>query len=252
MLKTRTLIYTVAVLMIFQNGLLSSSVIAQSTGSQEPLLVRKCDDFDVTGKGDNPEWKKTPWTLLAKLDEGSQEYESKFKILFSSKGIYVLFNSKDDKITTKEYKDFESIFNGDVVEVFFHPNPEITVYFEYEVNQLDKELILTISNLNGQNHTSWIPWHHSGKNGNGVIKKVDVGGGEKKVNGTIQSWNAEIFFPYGILGLLPGVPPKSGTLWNANFCRLDYDTGHMIKWSWTPTIKNSFHELEKFRSIKFE
>ena len=252
MLKTKTLIYTVVTLTIFQYGLLSGSVIAQSTGSQEPLLVRKCDDFNVTGKGDNPEWKKTPWTLLAKLDEGSEGYESKFKTLFSPTGIYVLFNSKDDKITTKEYKDFESIFNGDVVEVFFHPNPEITVYFEYEVNQLDKELILTISNLNGQNHTSWIPRHHGGKNGNGIIKMVDVVGGEKKVNGTIQSWSAEIFFPYGILGLLPNVPPKSGTLWNANFCRLDYDSGKMIKWSWTPTIKNSFHELEKFRSIKFE
>jgi len=252
MLKSKTFIYTVVLLTIFQNGLLSGSVRAQSAGSQEPLMVRKCDDFNVTGKGDNPEWKKTSWTLLAKLDEGSQEYESKFKILSSPKGIYILFYSKDDKITTKEYKDFESIFNGDVVEVFFHPNPQITVYFEYEVNQLDKELVLTISNLNGQNHTSWIPRHHGGKNGNSIIKMVDVVGGEKKVNGTIQSWSAEMFFPYGILALLPNVPPKSGTLWNANFCRLDYDSGHMIKWSWTPTIKNSFHELEKFRSIKFE
>ena len=251
MLKRKTFIYTVVPLLIFLNGLSSVSVIAQSPGSQEPLVVRKCDDFTVTGKGDNPEWKKTPWTLLSKLDEGSEEYESKFKILSSPKGIYVLFHSKDDKITTKEYKDFESIFNGDVVEVFFHPNPQITVYFEYEVNQLDKELILAISNLNGQNQTSWIP-RHLGKKENGIIKMVDVVGGEKKVNGAIQSWSAEIFFSYGALGLLPNVPPKSETLWNANFCRLDYDNGKMIKWSWTPTIEKSFHELEKFRSIKFE
>jgi hypothetical protein len=247
------LIYAVVILMmIFQNGFLLGAVMAQSTGSQEPLVVRKCDDFKVTGKGDNPEWNKTPWTLLTKLDEGSETYESKFKILSSHKGIYVLFHSKDDKITTKEYKDFESIFNGDVVEVFFHPDPQVTVYFEYEVNALDKELVLSISNLNGQNHKSWIPWHHGGKNGSDIIKMVDVVGGEKKVNSAIQSWSAEIFFPYGALGLLPNVPPKSGTLWNANFCRLDYDTGKMIKWSWTPTIEESFHELEKFRSIKFE
>jgi hypothetical protein len=252
MLKSKTLICTVVLLTIFQNGLLSGCVKAQSIGSQEPLMVRKCDDFNVTGKGDNPEWERTPWTLLTKLDDGSQDYESKFKILSSHKGIYVLFHSRDNKITTKEYKDFESIFNGDVVEVFFHPDPQKTVYFEYEVNQLDKELILTISNLTGQNLTTWIPRHYGGKNESRVIKMVDVAGGEKKVNGTIQSWSAEIFFPYGVLGLLPNVPPKSGTLWNANFCRLDYDIGKMIKWSWTPTIKTSFHELEKFRSIKFE
>jgi len=248
MLRNRTLIYTVVLLMIFQNGLLSGLVIAQSSALQEALVVRKCDDFDVTGKGDNDQWSKISWTLLTKLDEGSGGYESKFKILYSPKGIYVLFQSKDDKITTKEYKDFENIFNGDVVEVFFHTNPQIKVYFEYEVNPLGKELILAISNLDGQNHKGWIPWRQN----SGIIKRVDVIGGEKKVNGTIQSWSAEIFFPYGVLGLLPNVPPKSGTQWNANFCRLDYDTGKMIKWSWTSTIEKSFHELEKFHSIKFE
>ena len=122
------------------------------------------------------------------------------------------------------------------------------MYFEYEVNALDVELVLAISNLNGQQHKSWIPWHHDSN----IAKKVNVVGGEKKVNGAIQSWSAEIFFPYGVLGLMPNVPPTSGTVWNANFCRLDYDTGKMIKWSWTPTIKESFHELKEFLSIKFE
>jgi hypothetical protein len=252
MLKSSALINTVVFLLIFQNVFLSGFVMAQSDGSREPLVVHKCDDFNITGKGDNPEWNKAPWLPLAKLDADGQPYESKFKILYSSKGIYLLFHSKDDKITTKDYKDFESIFNGDVVEVFFHPDPRLTVYFEYEVNALDKELILMISNLNGQDLKSWMPWHHGGKNSSRIIRMVDVAGGEKKVNGVITSWSAEIFFPYSALGLLPNVPPKSGTIWNANFCRLDYDSGKMIKWSWSPTIEKSFHELEKFRSIKFE
>lgn len=217
-----------------------------------PLLVRKCDDFSLTGTGNNSAWEKTQWTLLTKLDKGNGEYESKFKILSSATGIYILFQGEDDKITTADYKDFENIFNGDVFEVFFHTNPAVSVYFEYEINQLDKELILMISNLNGKAHTSWAPRQREGKNQSGIKKMVDIVGGEKKLNATIRSWTAEIFFPYGALGLLPNVPPNSGDLWNANFCRLDYDSGNMIKWSWTPTIKNSFHELDKFRSIKFE
>ena len=52
--------------------------------------------------------------------------------------------------------------------------------------------------------------------------------------------------------LMQNIPPKSGTIWNANFYRLDYDSGNMIKWSWTPTIEKSFHELDKFRAVKFE
>lgn len=226
---------------------LSQSVSQKAAPDEVLLLVHSCNDFNVTGKGDNSEWYKTEWNQLAKIDKDGKAYESKFKILYSAKGIYVLFNSQDDKITTKAYKDFENIFNGDVVEVFFHPNPPLPVYFEYELNQLDKELILTLSNIDGQSPVSWIPWYRSG-----IKKMVEVVGGKKALNGTIQSWSAEIFFPYGALGLLPNVPPKKGSLWNANFCRLDYDSGNMVKYSWTPTIEKSFHELEKFQTLKFE
>jgi hypothetical protein len=218
-----------------------------------PLLVRKCTDFDLTGKGDHPEWNKSGWNLLTKLDKGGKDYESKFKILYSTKGIYLLFMGEDDRITTRDYQDQGNLFFDDVFEVFFHPDPAIPRYFEFEVNQMGKQLVLMISNLNGQ-RKSWGPWHHEGKDESGIRKLVDVAGGPRELNSKIQSWSAEVFFPFETLGLLPGVPPRSGAVWNANFCRLDYDTGPnpSIKWSWTPAIKTSFHELEKFRSIKFE
>jgi len=216
-----------------------------------PLLVRKCNDFAITGKGNDAEWTKAEWNQLTKLDEGGKPNVTRFKILYSSTGIYVLFQGDDEKVTTKPYKDFESIFNGDVFEVFFHPDPDVNVYFEYEVNHLGRELILSISNINGK-FTPWIPRHNDGVHRTGIQRMVDVAGGEKEIDSAISSWSAEIFFSYTGLGLLPEVPPVSGTEWNANFCRLDYDTGSMIKWSWTPSIKKSFHELDKFLSIKFE
>ncbi|MBA4055337.1 MAG: hypothetical protein C0490_11545 [Marivirga sp.] len=219
---------------------------------QDPLIIRRCDDFNVTGTGDDKAWSQSEWVYLTKLDQGGVEYETKFKMLFSPTGIYVLFSGQDDKITTQDYKDFDNIFNGDVFEVFFHPNPAVNVYFEYEINQLDKELILMISNIKGHGYRPWVPWHYNNNKERSIIKRVEVSGGDKKVDGPIRTWSAEIFFPYGILGLLPDVAPKSGSIWHANFCRLDYDTGKMVKWSWTPSIKSSFHELEAFRSIKFE
>jgi hypothetical protein len=232
----------------------ASLVTASGQGQQESqaaLLVRKCNDFAITGKGSDPEWTKAAWNQLTKLDDGGRPNDSKFKILYSATGIYVLFQGDDEKITTKPYKDFESIFNGDVFEVFFHTNPDAKVYFEYEVNHLGKELILTISNVNNK-YLSWIPRNNEGVHRTGIQKLVEIAGGNNEIGSTISSWSAEIFFPYSGLGLLPDVPPSSGTQWNANFCRLDYDTGSMIKWSWTPSIEKSFHELDKFRSIKFE
>jgi hypothetical protein len=72
------------------------------------------------------------------------------------------------------------------------------------------------------------------------MKKTKVFGGPLQRGGTITSWMAEVFLSHNSLGLRPEVPPKSGTVWNANFCRLDHDTGKMIKWSWTPDIKNRY------------
>lgn len=54
----------------------------------------------------------------------------------------------DHKITTTYKKDFDDLYKGDVFEVFFHPNPKEPVYFEYEINALNKELVLLVPNFN--------------------------------------------------------------------------------------------------------
>ncbi len=218
--------------------------------SDDSLLVKRCREFKITGKGDNPEWNKTEWSTLTKLDPGGADYKSRFKVLSSEKGIYILFQGEDDKITTSDYKDMDKIWNGDVFEVFFQTDTHEDKYFEYEVNQFEKQLLLTISN--SSDGVSWIPFNEYDANTYGTINKVDILGGPRKLRGKIASWSAEVFISYKSLGLLSLVPPKSGTIWNANFCRLDHDTGEMVKWSWTPTIEDSLHELDKFRAIIFE
>jgi hypothetical protein len=234
------------ILLTITGFLFLNYVIAQKLPA--PLLVRQCHDFDLTGKGNNAEWTKTGWNLLSRLDTGRQNYESKFKILYSSTGIYLLFDGKDNKITTKFDKDFENLYEGDVFEVFFHSNPKVPLYFEYEINQLNKEVVLIIPNFKG-NFYGWIPWHY--ENDRRIKKMVDISGGKMEANAIISSWRAELFFPYKLFNPLENVPPKSGTVWNANFYRLDYDNGSMMKWSWAP-VKSSFHEFEKFWPIKFE
>ncbi|WP_158861120.1 carbohydrate-binding family 9-like protein [Lunatibacter salilacus] len=218
--------------------------------TQEPFLVKRCSEFHITGSGDNPEWEKTEWLPLTKLDPEGSNYKSKFKVLSSEKGIYVLFQGEDDIITTSDYEDMDKIWNGDVFEVFFQPDKQDPVYFEYEVNQFGKQLLLTISN--SKNGVSWIPFNEYDRNTYGTLNKVEIEGGRQALGEKITSWRAEVFISYKSLELVSPVPPKSGTVWNANFCRLDHDSGKMVKWSWTPTIENSLHELDKFRAIKFE
>ncbi|MBX2925050.1 MAG: carbohydrate-binding family 9-like protein [Chitinophagaceae bacterium] len=225
-------------------GLLFSFLLfSQSTS---PLPVKKCIDFEVNGKGDNKEWEKTGWVSLTRIDEGSK-YQSRFKIMYSAKGIYVLLYGDDEKITSPYQNDFETLFRADVFEVFFHSNPASALYFEYEISPLNKELVLLISNKK-EGMSNWRPWHYEGQN---KTRKAVFTEGAMQNNAPVQYWIAEVFFPYALLNLFDHTPPKSGTVWNANFCRLDYDSGKMVKWSWSP-IQKSFHEFERYRPILFE
>ena len=226
----------------------ANAMIEGLSVADTPLIVHKCVDFIVTGKGEDPEWQKTRWVSLNKIDQGGKAYESKFKILYSTTGLYVLFSGDDDKITSSYKNDFDNLFTADVFEVFFHPFPSEPIYFEYEISPLNKELVLLILNRN-KNFGGWIPWHYEDKNK--TIKNVIINGGRMKSGASIHSWTTEIFFPYRLLNPLLNVPPVSGMRWNANFCRLDYDSGKMIKWAWSP-VKVSFHEFENYFPILFE
>jgi hypothetical protein len=214
----------------------------------DTLRVYTTPDFPLNGKGDHANWARTSWNSLHQIDAGVTGYTSQFKILYSPTGIYVLFQGKDKKITTQFAEDFEDLFNGDVFEVFFHPKPTTPLYFEYEINALGKELVLMIPNLKGK-QMGWRPWHYEGNRK--VLKQVYIEGGEALPGAAIQSWSAELFFPYTLLLPLENVPPTPGMCWKANFCRLDYDTGRMIKWSWSP-VQISFHEFQAYRTIEFQ
>ena len=232
---------------------LNGAIFAQDL-TKEVLLIHKCSDFTVSGKGDNPSWDKASWNPLQKLDSGGLAYESKFKILYSATGIYILFSGADQKITTSYEKDFDDLFKGDVFEVFLQPDPQVPLYVEYEVNALDKELVLLIQNSN-DNISGWAPFHYQGRKK--VMKKVIVTGetalsGESATPGqAIRSVSAELFFPYSLFNAMAPLPPVSGTIWNGNFFRLDYDSGKMIKWAWSP-VERGFHEMKNFRPVRFE
>ncbi|HTI94057.1 MAG TPA: carbohydrate-binding family 9-like protein [Puia sp.] len=227
--------------------------------SGDTALIRKTSDFTITGKGDAPAWATTSWQIFTKIDSGGRNYTSKSKMLYSAKGIYLLFSGEDDRITTKDYKDDEDIYEGDVFEFFLHTDPGKPPYFEYEINQLGKQLILTLARFPHKN-LAWSPWKFEYEKDPLIQRKTVVNSGEKQgvtsgqkqVGAAISGWTAELFFPYELLGLLPGVPPKSGTIWRANFCRIDYDSGKMVQWTWSRKINRSFHDLDKFGTILFE
>ena len=209
--------------------------------------VKRTSDFEVTGKGDSDSWQKADWLKLSPRAESS-DLQTRAKVLYSDSGIYFLFDNQDRKITATIQKDFEDLWNQDVVEVFLWPDENFPIYFEYELSPLNHELVLLVPNLKGQ-FLGWQPWHYEGER----LTKHDIwiDSTTSKSDTKNINWRAEFFIPYELLHPLGNVPPKSGTRWRGNLYRCDYDLGHFESWAWQP-VERRFHEYRKFGTLIFE
>lgn len=219
--------------------------------SAETLHVKKTSDFEISGSGDHENWNQTDWVQLLQRtnQEETTDMNSRFKILYSDSGIYLLYDSKDEILNASIESDFEELWHEDVVEAFFWPEQGERVYFEYELSPLNYELPILVSQQEGET-IHWIPFEYSYAEGRKTRHKTTITGGKKEYNAEISGWHGEIFIPFKLLWPLNNVSPESGTRWKANFYRVDYDYG-AANWSWKP-FKETFHDLDQYGTIVFE
>ncbi|HEX2339871.1 MAG TPA: carbohydrate-binding family 9-like protein [Vicinamibacterales bacterium] len=220
----------------------------QEKADERPKLsVKPTEDFEVTGTGDHASWRQTEWTALHRRQPDGHPYDSRFKVLYSKTGVYVLMDGTDRTLTATMSEDFMDLWHEDVFEVFLWTDERYPVYFEYEISPLGRELPILVPNFGGQ-FFGWRPWHYEGDR---LIRKATtVVGGPKQSAASIQGWRAEFFIPYTLLKPLQNVPPKPGTTWRANFYRVDHDNGRSTHWYWSRIEKN-FHDYERFGELVF-
>ncbi len=212
------------------------------------LRVTQTEDFVVNGAGDAAAWEKADWEPLHRRSSEGHPYETRFKMLYSETGLYVLMEGEDRTITATMNEDFLDLWNEDVFEFFLWPDERYPVYFEYEISPLGYELPIIIPNFGGR-FLGWRPWHYEGARK--TQKATAVTGGAKRSGARVTGWKAEVFVPYELLKPLQSVPPQPGTRWRANFYRVDYDGGRSTSWDWT-RVGPSFHEFDKFGTLVFE
>jgi Amidohydrolase/Carbohydrate family 9 binding domain-like len=210
--------------------------------------VRPSGDFEIDGLGSNEAWKKAEWVPLNPRGANGLAAETRVKLLYSQKGLYVLMEAADARITASIENDFENLWLQDVFEVFLWTDERDPIYFEYEISPLNRELPILVPNLGGE-FLGWRPWHYDGNRK--TRKATSAIGGEVKSGATVAGWKAEVFFPYELLTPLRNVPPKPGTRWRANFYRMDYDDGKRSSWDWS-RVGPSFHEFRRFGTLVFE
>jgi len=221
--------------------IMTATIKGQSNPADSVLPVFSCNDFELAGDGSSPEWNKTSWQEMKQQRSGST-YHTQFKILYSLKGIYCLYDCEDNKITATMKGNNLDLWNEDVIEAFFWADKSLTVYFEYELSPLNYELVLMVPNYNGR-FLGWIPWHYEGERVTRHAVSV------KKENEKVTRWLGEFFIPYELMKPMIAAAPKKGEKWRANFYRIDYDD-RPGSWSWMP-IKKNFHDFPLFGTIEF-
>jgi hypothetical protein len=225
--------------------------MAAATGAQRDarprLSVRPTDDFDVTGRGEEAAWRQAEWVMLQRRQPDGHPYDTRFKAMYSSSGMYFLIDGSDRTLTSTISEDFLDLWNEDVFEVFLWTDERYPTYFEYEISPLNHELPILIPNFGGQ-FLGWRPWHY--ERDRLTRKATSVTGGPKQPHAAIAGWRAEFFIPYALLRPLQNVPPTAGTRWRANVYRMDYDEGKRTQWEWAHVDAN-FHEYERFGELVF-
>jgi hypothetical protein len=231
----------------YDSGVQAQSKDQPQSNARPQLSVTQVDDFEVTGAGDHAAWAKAEWTPLRRRQPEAHPYDTRFKVLYSTTGLYCLMEGTDRKVTSTMTEDFMDLWNEDVFEVFLWTDERYPVYFEYEISPLNRELPIIVPNFGGK-FLGWRPWHYDKDR---VTRKATTAmGGPKTPNASIQGWRAEFVIPYALLRPLQNVPPKPGTRWRANFYRMDHDDGKRTQWDWAP-VGDSFHEFEKFGELVF-
>jgi len=221
-------------------------VHAQGEGRSR-VSVKAAQDFEISGTGEHASWRQSAWTALRRRQPDGHPYESRFKMLYSNTGLYFLMEGTDRKLTATMNEDLMDLWNEDVFEVFLWTDDRYPVYFEYEISPLNRELPILIPNFGGQ-FLGWRPWHYEGDRL--TRKATSTMAGPKTSHASIEGWRAEFFIPYKLLTPLQNVPPRPGTVWRANFYRVDYDDGRSTQWEWAQ-VGQSFHEYQKFGDLLF-
>jgi len=215
--------------------------------ARKTLKVARTDDFEITGDGAAPSWKKATWEPLVPRGDKRREDATQVKVLYSTQGLYVLMQGADRKVTSTMKEDFADLWKEDVFEVFLWPDEKTPLYFEYEISPLGYELPILVPNFNGK-FLGWRPWHYEA--GRKIKKATTVQGGSKSSGSAASGWTAEFLIPFALLTPLQNVPPQSGAKWRANFYRMDYDDGQAA-WDWS-RVGPSFHDIENFGELVFE
>ena len=126
------------------------------------------------------------------------------------------------------------LYQEEVVEVFLDPFGDLECYFEIEINPLNTVMDLMLRRV-GKGWRKEFAWQCEGI--------------ETSTARTAAGWSAVLVIPFTAV---VSQPPAAGSIWRANFLRIDRPPGAPRELSaWSPTAHNTFHRTSRFGFLEF-
>ena len=237
-----------------QNRVLAAELPVQGGApppSPKRMIVRKLKagtTLTIDGKLDEPAWKEASTTgpFVGTMDGSPAKQQSSARVLWDDKNLYVAFEFQDTDIWSTLEKHDDKLWTQEAAEMFIDADGDGKTYVELQVNPRNVTF------------DSWLPTYRANDNAwdAPLLTAVQVSGTLDNRDDTDTGWTVEMQIPLtvakGRLAEMRGVPPVVGTMWRANFFRMDQAKSKpQMGSAWSPPLVGDFHALDRFGVLHF-
>jgi len=202
----------------------------------------------IDGKLDDLCWKQatvidrfaTFWTRTPR--EGTRAY-----LVWDAEAIYYAGTMTDTEVRAFGTHRNDTLWEGDVFELFLKPSADHPEYFEFQANP--RGLVFEMAFAKRGEHPD--PFSKGPVLGTRAVAVVD--GTLDQPGDKDRSWTVEGRIPWSAFSLT-GAKPMPGDSWLFAICRYDYgpEGTQSVQMSSAPLTQSSFHRYEDYGTLRFE
>ncbi|OQA80539.1 MAG: hypothetical protein BWY31_03988 [Lentisphaerae bacterium ADurb.Bin242] len=187
-------------------------------------------ELTIDGIPDESAWKSAIPLFLGKIKQQPTFIQARVKLLRDADNLYISFISEDPEtarlVMEKHKQQDPLLFEGATFEIFLNPSADWKNYYQLAISPS--------GSIYSAKYPEKIPW---------------IQGNQIAVHASKTNWSLEAAIP---LALLPGLKANG---FPANFScnrQIKGTPGSSDLYSWSPYLRNGFHDIDKYGYICFE
>jgi cellulose/xylan binding protein with CBM9 domain len=183
--------------------------------------------------------------FVRSLDGKGASAATEARLLWDDENLYVAFLAEDANVAGAFFKDDESLYTSNVVEIFLNPSRDSSRYDEIEVAPTNA--LFDASFSGGPRQGMDLSWSSRARHA------VHVDGTLNQPGDVDRGWTVELGIPFAALTGMPGARPERGDTWKFNLYRLRQGAGQPGEGqAFRPPMRGDFHALDRFAILRFE